>query len=521
MRLNRSMRFLGLPIALCLFALPVLAQYRRQRPEPNDFFRYNYKEKLPSPKAAKLAPVEPPAPDMVVTHHQISLDGHPLRYTAYTGMMPIRNVTTGVTEGKMFYIYYAKEGVTNEARRPLFFIFNGGPGSSTVWLHIGGLGPIKVALKPDGLAPQPPYHWATNPSTLLDRADLVFIDPIGTGFSRPMKPKWGPKFWGVSRDNASVAEFIRLFLVRYNRWESPKFVAGESYGTTRAADLSGYLTSQGIALNGVVLLSTIINTGGRAGDFHYVNYFPTMAMTAWYHHKLAPDLEKLTPAEMARKAQQFASTEYLQALYEGDRLPAAQRQKVIADMSRLSGLPKSFIADNDLRVSLQRFMTELLRNQHQMVGRLDSRFTAWETDAGANRPEFDSSDANITNAFLPAFEDYLRTQLGYKTDRLYYVLGGGIGPWSGSYNVVPSLEEAFAKNPNMHLFVGMGYYDFATVYYAVEWTLAHLKVSPQVRAHDIMTDHYDTGHMIYIDSKASAQLHNDLVRFIAASVPAR
>jgi carboxypeptidase C (cathepsin A) len=520
MRLIRQTHFFAVPILLCAFAVTASAQFRFQRPQPNDFFRYNYKEKLP-PKKAMPAPVMPPAPEMVVTHHQVTINGQVLRYTAYTGMMPIRNVTTGVTEGQMFYIYYAKEGVTNIAQRPIFFIFNGGPGSSTVWLHIGGLGPIKVALEPNGLAPAPPYHWETNPSTLLGAADLVFIDPIGTGFSRPMKPNWGPKFWGVSRDNASVAEFIRMFLVRYNRWESPKFVLGESYGTTRAADLSGYLTSQGIALNGVALLSTIISTQANAGDNHYVNYFPTMAMTAWYHHVLSPSLEKLTPAEMAQKAQQFASGEYLNALYEGNRLPAAQREKVIADMSRLSGLSPTFIADNNLCVSLWRFMTELLRSRHLMVGRLDSRFTAWEMDAGATRPNFDASDANITNAFLPAFEDYLRTQLKYKTDRLYYVLGGGIGPWPGSYNTVPSLEEAFSKNPHMHLFVGMGYYDFATPYYGVEWTLAHLKVSPQILAHNVTTAHFDTGHMIYIDSKASAQLHADLVRFIKASVPAR
>jgi carboxypeptidase C (cathepsin A) len=518
MRKIRFAYLLALPAALLLFAGSASAQYRRERPQPNDFFRYNYKEKLP--KGAPAA-VVPPAPEMVVTHHQITLHGKTLAYTAYTGMMPIRNVTTGVTEGQMFYVYYAKDGVSDIAHRPLFFVFNGGPGSASIWLHIGGLGPIKVALEPNGLAPAPPYRWETNPSTLLDDADMVFIDAIGTGFSRPMKPEWGPKFWGVSNDNASIAEFIRLFLVRYNRWDSPKFVCGESYGTTRAADLSGYLTSQGIALNGVVLLSTIINPDGRAGDLHYVAYLPTMAMTAWYHHKLAPDLEKLKPAEMAKKAQQFASTEYLEALYEGDRLPAAQRQKVIADMARLTGLSPTFIADNDLRVSLWRFSTELLRSQHLMTGRLDSRFTAFETDAGSNQTAFDASDANISNAFPPAFEDYLRTHLGYKTDRLYYVLGGGIGPWSGSYKTVPSLEEAFAKNPNMHLFVGMGYYDFATVYYAVDWTLAHLKVSPQVREHNIMTDYYDTGHMIYIDAKASEQLHTDLAKFITASVPSR
>ncbi len=514
MRLSRRL----LPAAAVLGLVTAAAAQYYHRPTPNSFFRYHFQEKLPA-KGSLPGPVQPPAPAMVITHHQITLHGQVLRYTAYTGMMPIRDATTGVTLGQMFYVYYAKDGVKDLQRRPVFFVFNGGPGSSTIWLHIGGLGPIKVALEPNGLAPAPPYHWETNPSTLLDKADLVFIDPIGTGFSRAMKPQWGKKFWGVSRDMASMAEFIRMFLVRYNRWESPKFVLGESYGTTRAADLSGYLTRQGIALNGVVLLSTIISTQANAGDNHYVSYFPTMAMTAWYHHKLAPALEKLTPEEMAHKAQQFASTTYLHALYMGHRLPAAQRRAVIAQMSQLLGLSPRFIADNNMRVSLWRFSTQLLRSQHLMTGRLDSRFTAYEMDAGSNRTAFDASDANITLAFPPAFMDYLRTQLKYKTDRVYYVLGGGIGPWPGSYNVVPSLEQAFARNPNMHLFVGMGYYDFATVYYGVEWTLAHLRVSPQVRAHNITTDHFLTGHMIYIDTKASAQLHADMVKFIAASDP--
>lgn len=513
---RRHFLFAAVTLALVAGLAAAAAAQQYNRPVPNAFFRYQYQEKLPA-KGTQPLPLEPPAPAMVVTHHQITLDGQALAYTAYAGMMPIRDATTGETLGQMFYVYYAKDGVSDEHSRPLFFIFNGGPGSASVWLHIGGLGPVKVALEPSGLAPAPPYHWETNPDTLLDQADLVFIDPIGTGFSRPMKPQWGPKFWGVSKDNASVAEFIRLFLVRYNRWESPKFVLGESYGTTRAADLSGYLTRQGIALNGVVLLSTIISTDSRAGDLHYVDFFPTMAMTAWYHHKLAPALEKLTPQQMAQQAQQFASGPYLHALYMGDRLSAAPRQAIIAQMSRFLGLSTQFIADNDMRVSLSRFSTQLLRSQHLMTGRLDSRFTAYETDAGANRTAFDGSDANITLAFPPAFMDYLRTQLGYKTDRVFYVLGGGIGPWPGSYNVLPSLESAFARNPHMHLFVGMGYYDFATVYYAVEWTLAHLRVSPAVRAHNIMTDHFLTGHMIYIDARASARLHGDLTRFIAAS----
>lgn len=503
------------PVLLVLFAgLALTAAAQRDRPpQPNDFFRYNDQAKMPErgPEKAEAPPV--------VTHHQITLGGQTLGYTASTGMMPIRNATTGATEGRIFYIYYAKEGVSDLARRPMFFIFNGGPGSSSVWLHLGAFGPKKIALLPNGAAPPPPYSYEDNPNTLLDQADMVFIDPVGTGYSRPAEPQLGSKFWGVSNDVASVAEFIRMFLVRYDRWPSPKFLAGESYGTLRAAALSGYLAEHGVALNGVILISTIINEDAEAGDLRYVNAFPTDAMTAWYHHRLAPDLERLSAGQMAHQAEQFASTEYLTALYQGDRISPADRQKTIADLARFTGLSPTFIANNDMRLPLGRFSTELLRGQHRMTGRLDSRFTAFETDAGAVETPFDPSDANIENSFPPVFQDYMQKELGYKSDAIYYILGGGIGAWPGSYTVTPQLESAFARNPDMHLFVAMGYYDFATIYYAVEWTLAHLHVSDQVRAHNITTDHFEAGHMVYIDAQAMRQLRGDLRGFITNAVP--
>lgn len=509
------MSTLRLVLATALVAsLSLAAAAQRYRPpSPNDFFRYNPQATLPAHAAPGKE--EPP----VVTHHQITLDGRALAYTAYTGLMPIRNATTGAVEGNMFYVYYAKDGVTDLARRPMFFIFNGGPGSSSVWLHMGAFGPEKIALLPNGAAPPPPYHFEDNPNTLLDQADMVFIDPVGTGYSRPADPKLGAKFWGVENDVASVGEFIRMFLVRYDRWPSPKFLAGESYGTLRAAALSGYLAEHGVALNGVVLISTIINEDAHGGDMRYVSSFPTDVMTAWYHHRLGPDLEKLSASQVAREAEQFAATEYLSALYQGARLSPADRDKTVADMARLTGLSPTFIANNDLRISLGRFSTQLLRDQHLITGRLDSRFTSYATDGGAEETPFDPSDANIENSFPPVFQDYVQKQLGYKSDAIYYILGGGIGPWSGAYQVTPQLEEAFARNPNMHLFVAMGYYDFATVYYAVEWTLAHLHVSPQVREHNITTDHFEAGHMVYIDARAMRQLRGDLRAFITAAAP--
>lgn len=468
-----------------------------------DFFQYQ-----PDAKEGAKIPVGPP----VVTHHLITLNGHPLSYTATVGMMPIHNATTGVVEGYMFYVYYAKDGVSNMSQRPVTYCFNGGPGSSTIWLHMGSVGPYKVKSDPDGTA-TPPYTYEVNPNTLLDQSDLVFIDAMGTGWSRPTDPKYGADFWGVQNDLASFGEFIRSFTDQYDRWASPRFLYGESYGTTRAAGLSGYLTDHDMPVQGVILQSTIIDTDATAGDLRYVNFLPTMAMTAWYHHKVSPDLQKLTADEMSQAAVQFAGHEYLQALYDGALMTPEQRAKVLTDLHRFIGLPEDYLDENDLRISLGQFSTELLRGQHEMTSRLDSRFVGYLENGGAQATPFDFSEANIENEYLAAFQQYMRKELNYTNPDVYYVLGGGIGHWSGSYDTYVNLDDAFARNPRMHLMVAMGYYDFATPYGAVEWTLAHLKVSPEVRAHNIMTGYYQSGHMVYIDTPEMDKMRADMRRF--------
>ena len=478
-----------------------------QAPAVGDFFRFD-------PSQTEGAPVMSGPP--VVTHHQITVHGETLAYAAHAGFMPIKNATTGEVMGHLFYTYYAKDGA-NPAARPLTFCFNGGPGSGTIWLHMGAFGPKRVKLEPDGMTPAPPIAYEDNPDTLLDVSDLVFIDAMGTGWSRPTKPANGAYFWGVDNDIAAFGEFVRSFLNLYDRWSSLRFLAGESYGTTRAAGLAGYLTDQKIPVQGVFLLSTIIDSRSRAGDLSFVSLLPTEIMTAWHYKKVAPDLQKLPADELSRQALQFAGHEYQQALYDGARMTPEQKQKVLADLHRYTGLPEAFIDQNDMRVSLGRFSTELLRDQHKMTSRLDSRFAGYLPDGGAENTPFDFSNANIDNSFLTAFENYVRHDLNFKDDDIYYVLGGGIGPWSGSYDTVLRLEDAFARNPRMHLFVAMGYYDFATVYGAVEWTLAQMHVSPEVRAHNIMTAHYESGHMVYIDQAASAKMHGDLVKFYKAT----
>ncbi len=449
----------------------------------------------------------------VVSHGSITLRGQPLKYTARTGMMPIKDDKTGIVEGNIFYVYYAKDGESPD-KRPVSFIFNGGPGSATVWLHMGAFGPRMVKLNADGTNAPPPYKFEDNQATLLDQTDLVFLDPVGTGYSRPTKPEYGPKFWGVDEDVRSVGEFIRLFLVKYERWGSPKFIGGESYGTTRAAHLSGWLVDNGIALNGVMMISATA-FAAQDGDSRALAFFPSYAGIAWYHKRLGPDMQAMPVAKVVEQAQNFADGPYLIALRKGTRLGSTERQQVIAEYSRLTGLDKAFIDQNDLRIDLARFDHELMRDKGVMVGRLDGRFLGHATDAAAERNDFDPSEASIRNSFTPVLNEYMRKELNYFNDDVYYILGGGIGPWNRPANleVKASLEKAFNKNPAMRMYVAMGYYDTATPYWGVEYTLAHLKVSPDVRKNNISTGYFEAGHMMYIDAPSMKKLRADLARF--------
>ncbi|HVX41525.1 MAG TPA: hypothetical protein VHB25_18345, partial [Gemmatimonadaceae bacterium] len=459
----------------------------------------------------------------VVTHHTINVRGQTINYTATAGMLPIRNVQTGAVEAGMYYVAYTKDGA-NPATRPLTFAFNGGPGSATVWLHLGAFGPKKVRLNADGTNPPPPYTFEDNPNTLLDQTDLVFIDAIGTGYSRPVTPQLGAKFWGLDEDLNSFVEFIRLYLTRFDRMSSPKFLAGESYGTTRASGLSGLLADNGIALNGVVLLSSVLNfeysSQARGNDIGFINFIPTYAATAWYHKKLPADLQKLPVDQVAAMAEKWAANEYADALMKGNNLTPAQRQATIDQMARLTGLPKDVIDLNDLRVSLGTFDQELLRDQHLTVGRLDGRFTGFAPIGGGRGGGFgvgDPSDISIRNTFTPVLTDYTRRELNYKDEDLYYILGGGIGRWNYPQNqyatVVPNLERAFAKNPYMKLFVAEGYYDAATPYFAVDYTLSHLSIDPRVAKDNITVQRFTAGHMMYIDAPSMKKLRSDLEKF--------
>src|ERR1043166_3735043 len=470
-------------------------------------------QERPSP-----SPEEPP----VVTHHEIRAGGKVLRYTATTGMMPIKN-REGETEARIFFMAYTLEDAGGRNRRPLTFSFNGGPGSASVWLHLGAIGPRRVPMNPDGTMPPPPYQLVDNEYTWLNQTDLVFIDPVGTGYSRAVRPELASRFFGLQGDIESVGEFIRMYLTRYERWTSPLFLAGESYGTTRASALSGYLIGRGIAFNGIVLISTIMNfetTDFAAGnDLPYIMYLPSYAATAWYHKKLPPDLQSKSVQQVVSEVEQWAANDYTLALGKGDRLTGQERQDVIAKLARYTGLSQSFLDDANLRVSLNLFRKELLRNEKRSIGRLDARFKGYDSSYATDSPDFDASEAAIRPPYTSTFNNYVRTELNYKSDLEYYILGGGItSPWNwgtnnGYVDTSVALRNALARNPYLKIFVAMGYYDMATPYFAVDYTLHHISLDPKL-LRNFSTGYYEAGHMMYIDEKSLARMRSDIGKFM-------
>jgi carboxypeptidase C (cathepsin A) len=456
-----------------------------------------------------------------VTRHEIRVGSRTLRYTVTTGVMPLKSAA-GETEARIFYMAYTLDGAGDPAQRPLMFSFNGGPGSSSVWLHLGALGPRRVQMMPDGTMPPPPFQLVDNEQTWLDFTDLVFIDPVGTGYSRAARADLASKFFGLQGDIQSVGEFIRLYLSKNSRWTSPLFLVGESYGTTRAAGLSGYLVERGIAFNGVMLVSTVMNFQttrfARGNDLPFVLFLPTYAAIAHYHKRLPPETQGMDLRRFLDEVERWAATDYTTALAKGDRLDASERQEVIDRLNRYTGLSKTFLDNSDLRVEIQRFDKELLRDQRRTVGRLDGRFKGMDASNADDTPDFDPSMAAIRPPYTAAFNQYVRAELGFRSDLEYYILGGGIGRWDfGADNayadVSEALRSAFAKNPYMRLFVASGYYDLATPYFAADYTLRHMALDPSLRP-NVTTTFYEAGHMMYIDQTSLAQLKRDAAAFV-------
>lgn len=467
-------------------------------------------------KAADTYPLDTEK-EPVVTEHKLGS----LEYTATAGMMPLKN-EFGETEAGIFYMAYTKKGVKDPAKRPLMFSFNGGPGSSSVWLHLGAVGPKRVKMMPDGDMPAPPFELVDNPESWLEHTDLVFIDPVGTGYSRPAKKDGGKKYWSLEGDVESIGEFIRMYLSRNKRWSSPLYLVGESYGTTRAAGLSGHLIDKGIAFNGIVLVSSILNFQtarfNKGNDLPYLLFLPTYTATAWFHKKLPG---RRTLASALKEAERFVENEYVLALAKGDLIPAAQRKKIVQKLVSLTGLSKEYIDATDLRVNIHRFCKELLRGQKRTVGRLDSRFKGIDESAATENPEHDPSMTIIMPPYTAMINDYLRRDLRWESDTPYYVFNPGElwKNWTygdaaaGHPDTSEALRSALSRNPHMKVFVASGYYDLATPYYATEYTLAHLGLDPSLRK-NISTAYYEAGHMMYIDEGCLLKLKKDIAAFL-------
>lgn len=458
------------------------------------------------------------------TAHTLRLDGREIRYSATAGTLPLQDASGKVT-AHMFFVAYVKDG-EDRRTRPITFFYNGGPGSASIWLHMGSLGPRRVQMADDGFQPAPPFRLVDNEHSALDVTDLVFVDAISTGFSRVAAGEDARRFHGVRGDIRAFGEFIRLYVTRFNRWASPKFLAGESYGTMRSAGLAHELQERhGIELNGIVLISSILDymTKGYVpgNDLPYAVFLPSFTATAWYHKKLPSDLQAAGLAAAVDQARQFAWGEYLAALVKGNRLTEAERKAIAQKVARFSGLSPEFIEQANLRVSDPRFRKELLRDRRLTVGRLDGRFTGLDADAAGETQEFDPSNTALQGAFTATFGDYVRTELKWESD-VKYETSGNVRPWSYDefsnryLNLLDELRETMARNPYLRVLVANGYYDFATPFGGTEYSLAHLGYERTYQERIELT-YYQAGHMMYIRPSELKRLKEDVARFIRAA----
>lgn len=484
--------------------------------------------------AAPQAPqADPPRDRTVETKHRVTVAGRELRYTVTAGTIVLREEATKDGEGgptveaeqaraALFFVAYTLDGVADRRGRPLTFAFNGGPGSSSVWLHLGLLGPRRVQLDDEGRALPPPARLVENEHTLLEATDLVFIDPVSTGYSRVLPGEAARQYHGFRRDIEAVGDFIRLYTSRSGRWLSPLYLAGESYGTTRAAGLAGYLQDRhGLYLSGLMLISSVLNFQTLefepGNDLPYMLFLPSYTATAFYHGALAPALQGDLGAALA-EAERFALGPYASALLRGSALPDDERARVAGGLARLTGLSEAYVARCDLRVRDDRFVKELLRGAGRTVGRLDSRFQGVDRDAAGERAEADPSLAAIVGPYTAAINDYLRSDLKFESDLPYEILTERVHPWRSDHenkyiDVAETLRAAMTRNPHLRVHVASGYYDLATPYFATDYTLSHLGLDAGLRR-NLSVSYYEAGHMMYIHRPSLARLREALVAFV-------
>lgn len=484
-------------------------------------------EATETPKPQPEAPKEA----QVTTQHSIRVNGQPLAYTATAGTMVLKAEDGAKPKASVFYVAYTRDDVEDPSTHPITFSFNGGPGSSSVWMHLGLLGPRRVQLAEDGGPVPPPCRLVDNACSLLDETDLVFIDPVSTGYSRPVPGEEAKQFHGLEQDAEWMGEFIRLFTTRFKRWGSPKFLIGESYGTTRAAALAGNLQNRhSLYLNGIMLISSILNFQSvsfhTGNDLPYILFLPTYTATAWYHGCLAEALQSRPLREVLAEVEAFARGEYTLALMQGARLPVAQQAAIAQRLAAYTGLAEAYILRTNLRINIYRFVKELLREQRRTVGRLDSRFTGIDRDAAGEHFEYDPSYAIIQGPYAAALNDYVRRELQFESDLPYEVLADLYKTWDYStfqnqyVNVAETLRAALCQNSFLKVFVANGYYDFATPYFATEYTFDHLELDPALQS-NISMGYYEAGHMMYVHQPSLAQLKADLAAFIRGTIGVR
>ena len=503
-----------------VFAAAGLAQNPPPDPNPDN-----------KPAAAKDAAPKPipPAPKAAVTHHRITLGGKAIAYTATAGTIDLKDAK-GETIGRMFSVAYTADGpdASPQKSRPVTFAFNGGPGSSSLWLHMGSFGPVRVETPDARPSPPPPYRIVENSRSLLDRTDLVFIDAMGTGFSRIVGKGEPKNFYGTDADVEAFAQFIERWVSANGRWNSPKYLLGESYGTTRSAALLAFLERRGVAFNGAVLVSSYLNAwhdfNGPAfsNDLPYELYLPTMAAAAWYHKKLDPRPADL-PAFLA-EVRSFALGDYAHALGLGNRLGDSERAAIAEKLHRYTSLPEAFVRNAMLRIDPNRFEKELLRDERRTVGRLDARYEGIDHDSAGEFPEYDAANSAFNSAFTGALNSYLRETLRYETDDLYkptnyeevgkdwddrHRIDGNRSPMP---DVAEDLRAVLTLNPGLRVFSANGYFDFACPFFETEYTISHMGLDPKLQK-NIAFAYYPSGHMIYLHEPALDQMKTDLAKF--------
>ena len=473
------------------------------------------------PQPAAAAPA--PAPSgIITTRHSVTVGGKTLAYSAHAGMLTLRDAK-GEPTANVFSVAYTLDGAAPRSR-PVTFVWNGGPGSSSMWLQMGSYAPVRVQVPSNAVAAAPNTPLAPNPDSLIDTTDMVFIDAIGTGYSE-IAEKGDPKmFFGIDEDARAFAQFIRLWTTLNDRWTSPKFLFGESYGTTRAADVVNRLQDDGMAINGVVLLSSVLdfnaldNGQGPGEDYGYIAFLPTEAAVAWYHHKVPgspPDL-----AAFLNQVRDFAGGDYARALRMGDKLDSQTRAAIVARIHAFTGLDASYIEAADLRIDPSRFQNQLLRNEGRNVGRYDGRYSGPEVDRNSASPTYDPSDTNAASAFVGAWNHYAHDILNYKDERPYNVLDLNVnrgwkyqrGDDSNAPTVVADLRDAVVQNPYLHVLSANGYFDLATSFYGTEYLLDHLGLNASQRAR-LHYAYFQSGHEVYLNHAALVQFKADMVRF--------